>query len=87
MKEWTNKTIGNKLKLLGYANSKYKEKWWLKDNEIFNGVTYASLASIKKTQEWFTFLNSTILAYSHLGWVKDCLYNNNSSIFYSHVSQ
>ena len=79
MKEWSAKK-GNKLHLLGYSNSKYKEKWWLKDSQSFNGVTYASLGSIMKASvNWFSLLNSKILAYSHLGWIKDCLLSNNNT--------
>ena len=79
MKEWTSTKKGNVLQLFGYSNSKYKEKWWLKDNTPFNGMTYASLGSIKKSHNWFSSLNSKMLAYSHLGWVKDCLLSSNNT--------
>ena len=80
MKEWSSKK-GNVLHLFGYSNSKYKEKWWLKDNKQFDGVTYASVGSIKKSHNWFSPLNSKMLAYSHLGWIKDCLHSNNNNTF------
>ena len=65
--------------LLGYSNSQYKENWWhdYRDNMPFDGVTYAALASIKRrTDNFFSLLNSKMLSYSHLHCVKEYLETN-----------
>lgn len=72
-KEWlafNNLTI----KLLCYSNSIFKNNWWhsLK-KKTFDGVSYASLVSIDKSRDWVLKLESKLLAYSHLKWVKQFL--------------
>ena len=85
MSKW-NTIYNNDILLNAYANSKFKEKWWLIDDDTFDGVTYAALLSVQKSSlNWFSRLNSKLLAYAHLGFVDDCLQNNisNNGLFWS----
>ena len=67
------------LKLLCYSNSYDKDIWWNPiKQELFNGVTYASLGSFSKNDNWLLNLDSKLLAYSHLKWVETFLKQNNN---------
>ena len=79
-KDWLKLNKLN-IKLICYSNSKYKDNWWhsLK-REKFDGVTYASLVSLDTNKNWLYNLESKLLAYSHIAWVKDFLIRKNNRI-------
>ena len=80
-KEWIKKN-DYKFLLTGYSNSTDKENWWKSfDKNIFSGVTYGILSTIKPNNyDWLDCLNSKLLSYSHLKWIDDIIKDKELSI-------